>query len=68
MYHSTKLTSVFRNVQQYHSPTCILVPSTCKCRWDFCTVLLWDCGIGRNKFSTIVPLEYKCISIQVVLW
>ena len=29
---------------------------------------LWYCGMGRRKVNTTVPLEFTCISIQVVLW
>ena len=32
------------------------------------TVGLWCCGMGRRKVSITVPLEFTCISIQVVLW
>ena len=39
--------------------------------WDCGTVVLWDCGTvvwDCLKSSTTVPLEFTCISIQVVLW
>ena len=37
--------------------------------WDCGTVVLLYCGtVVRLKSSTTVPLEFTCISIQVVLW